>query len=160
MVSYVRIIHICPKTNSPGKIFPHSFIFPYAFLTFADKRIQTIFFDLLFSVQSQKLFHFQLYRKPVGIPACFSRYHIALHRFISWNHVFDDTGQHMADMGLSVGCGRSVIEGIGFSFFSVFHALSENIIIFPELFRFLFSLNEIEICGNFFVHDNSPFLII
>ena len=53
MVSYIRIIHICPETNGTGEIFPHTFVFPYGFFTFADERIQTIFFNLFFSVQTK-----------------------------------------------------------------------------------------------------------
>ncbi len=56
------MIHISPETNCIGKIFPHAFIFPYGFFTFLNKRLDTVFFDLLFSVQSKHLFNFQLNR--------------------------------------------------------------------------------------------------
>ena len=75
VISNVRVIHISPETNGTGEIFPHSFVFPDALLTFGDERIQTILLDLFFSIQSQKFLYFQLYRQSVGIPSCFSRYH-------------------------------------------------------------------------------------
>ena len=92
MISNIRIIHICPETNGCRKIFPHSLIFPDAFLTFGNKRIQTIFLDLFLSVQAKLLFHFQLHRKSVGIPSGLTGNHISLHGAVSGDHVLDDTG--------------------------------------------------------------------
>ncbi len=65
--------HISPETNGIGEIFPHSLVFPDTLFTLLDEWLQTIFFDLLFSVQTEFLLNFQLYRQSVGIPACFSR---------------------------------------------------------------------------------------
>src|SRR5699024_11613653 len=48
-----RIFHICPETNGSGKIFPHSFVFPHTFLTLIDKWHQSVFLDLVFSVQTK-----------------------------------------------------------------------------------------------------------
>ena len=159
MVSNVRIVHICPETNGRGKIFPHPFVFPYAFLTFINKRNQTVFFNLLFSVQTQQFLYFQFYRKSVGIPSCFSRNHFALHSAVSGNHILDNTGKHMTDMRFSVCSRRSIIEGIRFSFFSLLHTFFENVIVLPEFFNILFALYKIQVCSNFLIHDFSPLLI-
>ena len=159
MVSNIWVIHICPETNGAGEILPHSFVFPDAFLTFVDKRYQTIFFDLLFAVQSQHLFYFQLNRKSVGIPSGFTRNHFPLHSMITWNHVLDYTSQYVTNMWLTICCWRSIIECVSRAFFTIFHTFFKNVILFPELFHIFFSLNKIEIGRYFLVHDIFPFCI-
>ena len=67
------MLHICPESNRAGEILPHSFVFPYALFTFVDKRLQSVSFNLIFSVQTKQLFYFQLYRQTMGIPSCFTR---------------------------------------------------------------------------------------
>ena len=158
MVSYIWVIHISPETNGTGEILPHTFVFPYAFLTFVDKRYQTIFLDLLLAIQSQHLFYFQLYRKSVGIPSGFTRNHFPLHGMVTRNHILDNTGQYVTDMWLAVCCWRSVIECVSRAFFTIFHTLFKNVVLFPELFHIFFSLNEIEIGRYFLVHTPNPFL--
>ena len=153
MISYIRIFHICPETNGSGKIFPHSFVFPHTFLTLIDKWHQSVFLDLVFSVQTKLLLHFQLYRKSVGIPSGLSGNHISLHGTVSGDHILDYTGKHMADMRFSICSRRSVIEGISRSFLAVFHALLENVIVFPELLDFFFPIYKIQVCSNFLVHS-------
>ena len=110
-----------------------------------DKRLQTVFFYLLFSIQSQFLFHFQFHRKAMGIPSCLTGYHIALHGTIAGDHIFDYTGQHMADMGLSVGCRRAVVEGISRPFFPVFHTFFKNMVFFPEFIYFIFPVHKFQV---------------
>ena len=143
MIGYVRIIHIGPETNRTGEILPHPFIFPDTFLTLGDKRIQTILLNLFLTIQSQQLFHFQFYRKSMGIPACLSRYHISFHGTVPGDHILDDTGKHVTNMGLTVCSGRSVIKSIGRSFLSVFHAFLENVIFAPELFNFFLAIYKV-----------------
>ena len=159
MVSYIWVIHISPETNGTGKVLPHTFVFPYTFLTFVDKWYQTIFFDLFLSVQSQHLLYFQFYRKSMGIPSGFTRYHFSFHSMITRDHIFDNTGQHVTNMWLAVCCWRSVIECVSRTFFTVFHTLFKNVVLFPELLHIFFSLNEIEIGRYFLVHDVFPFCI-
>ena len=64
----------------------------------------------------------------------------------------------MTDMGFTV-CGRrSVIEGIGGAFFTVFHTFAENVIVFPEFLDLLFSLYEVEVCRYFLIHLCTSFI--
>ena len=145
MVCYIRIIHICPETNGRRKIFPHTFIFPDTFLTFVNKWNQTIFFNLFFSIQSQQFLYFQLYRKSMCIPSCFSRNHIAFHGTITGNHVFDYTSQYMTNVWFTICCRRTIIKCICLSLFTLFHTFFKNMVFFPELFCVFFSLHEIQI---------------
>ena len=145
MIRYIWIIHICPETNSRRKIFPHTFVFPDTLFTLVDERHQTVLFNLLLSIQAQKLFHFQFNRQTMGIPTCFSRYHIPFHSTVTWNHILNNTGQYMTNMWFTVCSRRSVIEGISLSLFPVLHTLFENMILFPEFFCLLLSLHKIQI---------------
>ena len=104
-----------------------------------DKWLETVFLDLLLAVQPQHLLHFQFDWKSVGIPSGLSRHVASLHGTVSRDHILDNTGEDMADMRFSVGGWRAVIEGIGFSLFSVIDALLKNLVIFPEFFNFFFS---------------------
>ena len=160
IIGNIRIFHVSPETNRSGEIFPHAFVFPYTLFTFINERNQSIFFDLIFSVQTEHFFYFQLNRQTVCIPSGFTRNHFAFHGLISRNHIFDNTGQNMSDMRFAVSCWRSVIKGVSFTFFTVFHTLFKDVIFFPEFLNIFFSVYEIQICRNFFVHKQPPVLII
>ena len=114
VISYIWVFHISPESNCAGKILPHSFIFPYTFLTFLDKWFYPIIFNLVFSIQSKHLFNFKLNRKTMGIPSGLTRNHVTLHGTVSWNHVLDNTCQHMADMWFTICSRRTIIECISF----------------------------------------------
>ena len=143
MICDIRIFHICPESNCRRKILPHALIFPYTLFTFVYKRLQTIFFNLIFSVKSQRFLHLKLNRKSVRIPTRFSRNLISLHRTISWNHILNYTGKHMSNMRLAVCSRRTVIKSIHIIAFTVGHTLLKNMVLFPELFRRFFSVNKI-----------------
>ena len=155
MVSNIWIFHICPETYCRREIFPHSFVFPDTFFTFIDKWFYTIFFNLIFSVKTEQLFYFQLYRQSVSIPSCLTRNHVALHCTVSRDHIFDYTGKNVSDMRFSICCRRSIVESISFSFFTVLHTFLENIFFIPEFFNFFFSVYKLQVCIHFFVlsHD-------
>ena len=145
MIRNVWVFHISPEANSMGEVFPHSLVFPYAFFTLLDKWLYAVFFDLVFSVQTELFLNFQLYRQSVGIPACFSRYLIAFHSTVSRNHILDNTGLYVADVRFSV-CGRrSVIEYVGRISFTHFHTFLEDLIVFPELLNLFFSLDKVHV---------------
>ena len=150
------MLHVGPEAYSVGEILPHALVFPDAFLTLLDERLHAVFFDLVFAVQAQLFLHFQLNGQAVGIPAGFPGHVEALHAAVPGDHVLDDPGQHMTDVGLAVGCGRSVIEGINRRAFPVFYAFFENPVVFPELSDFFFSFNEIQTGVYFTVHHFPP----
>ena len=91
----------------------------------------------------------------MGIPSGFSRNHIALHGTVSWNHILDNAGQYMANVGLSVGSRRSVIKHIRRSLFPALNTFFKDIFIFPKLFDFFLSLYKIHVCRYFLIHDAS-----
>ena len=151
MIGYVGIVHVGPEAHLFGEILPHALVFPHALLTLLDEGRDAVFLDLLLTVQTKRLFHFQLHRKSVGVPARFSGNHIALHGAVSGDHVLDGTGLHMADMGLAV-CGRrSVIEGIGRAALPDFQALLKDFVLFPEFLDFLFPAHKIQVGVHFFI---------
>ena len=154
------MVHICPEAYCIGEILPHTLVLPDTFLTFINKGSQTILLNLLFSIQSKKLFHFQLYGQSVGIPAGLSRYHIALHGTVSGNHILDGTGFHMSNMGLSVCSGRSIIKGIGRAFLSAVDTFSENIVLLPKSLYRLFPFHKVQIGRYLLVHILLPFCFL
>ena len=157
MIGDIWVVHVGPEADRAGEILPHALIFPYAFLALVDERLQSVFFDLLLAVKTEQLLNLQLHRETVGIPACLSRHHAALHRAVSRDHVLDNTGQHMADVRFAVGCRRPVIEDVIRAAFALLHTLLKNVIVVPELFDFLFTGDKIHVSGNFPVHFSLPF---
>ena len=156
MVGNVWIIHVCPETNDGGEFLPHALVFPDTLLTVLDERLHTIGFDPLLAVQSQHLLYFQLDRKSMGIPAGLTGYHVTLHGTVSRDHVLDDTGQDVTDMGLAVGCRRAVIKGILRAVFSQFDTFFKDHVVSPELFDLLFTFNDV-LSGIYFrVHSFYP----
>ena len=153
VIGYIGIVHISPEANGVGEILPHALVLPDAFLTFFDKRLQTILLNLLLAVQSQLLLNFQLHRQAVGVPSGLSRHHIPLHGPVSGNHILDYTGLHMADMRLAVGSWRSVIEYIGLAALPHFNAFLKDVLCFPELLHFFFPFHKLKVCGDFVIHN-------
>ena len=82
----------------------------------------------------------------MGIPSGLSGNHISLHGPVSGDHVLDDTGQHMADVGLAVGCGRSVVEYVGGAFCPGLNALLKNVVVFPEFLYLFFPVHKVQVC--------------
>ena len=152
MIGNIRIVHVSPEANGAGEFLPHAFVFPDTLFTVLDERLQTILLDLLLAIQAKHLLYFQLNRKSVGIPACLTRNHAAFHGAVTRDHIFDNTGQYVADMRLAV-CGRrAIVEGVGRTLFAGIHTLLENVLIIPELFNFFLSLYKIHICRYFLIH--------
>ena len=145
MIGYIWVLHVSPESDRAGEILPHAFVFPYAFFTFVNERFQTVFLDLLFPVQPEGFLHFQLNRKPVGIPARFPRDHISLHGAVSRDHVLDDTGQHMADVRFPVRGRRTVVENVVRTSFAFFNTLLKDVVVIPKFLNFFFSANKIHV---------------
>ena len=125
------MLHICPESDCSREILPHSFIFPDTFLTFVNKRLQSVFFDLILSVQSQKFLYFQLYRQTVGIPAGFTVYLKSLHGLIAADRILQRSGHYVMDARLSVGRWRSLVKDEFRLSFSCCNALVQQVLFFP-----------------------------
>ena len=155
IIGNIGMIHVCPEADLTGELLPHSLIFPHRLLALFDKRLDAVCFNLILAFDSDFLFNFQLNRKAVRIPACLSRNLLSLHRMITGNHILNDTGLHMSDMRLAVCSRRSVIEHINGMSLILSNALVEDVIVLPELRRFLLTLNEIQVGVYLVVHNTS-----
>ena len=80
---------------------------------------------------------------PVGIPACLTGYHLALHGLISRNKVLDTPCEHMAYVRLAVCRRRPVIKYIARIALMFFDGFFKNIVVLPEFLDLLFSFHEI-----------------
>ena len=157
IVGDIGVVHIRPKTHRPGEILPHALILPHAFLAVRNKGLQPVLLYLVLAVQTQLLFHLQLYRQSVGIPAGDAQHRLALHGLIAGNQILDGAGKHMADMGLAVGGGRAVEKGEIIRAVAQVEALVDNIVVLPELEHFLFALVKMHVGCDFAVHLLAPF---
>ena len=90
MICDVRFIHICPETDDVGEFSPHSLIFPDGFLAFLDERLHAILFDCFLALNADDLLDFDLDRKSVCVPACFSRDKLPLHGMVARDHILDN----------------------------------------------------------------------
>ena len=113
LVSYIGILHIGPEADLFGEILPHSLILPNGLLTLLNKRLQTVFFNLVLPLYPKLLFDLQLHRQAMGVPAGLSRDIVTFHSPVARYHVLYHASQDMADMGFSIGSRRPVIKGIG-----------------------------------------------
>ena len=152
VVCHIRMLHISPESDCGGEILPHSFVFPDTFLTFLDERLQTVFLDLILSVQAEFLLDLQFYRETMCVPSGFSRHHTAFHRAVSRDHILDHSGKHVSDMRFSVCCRRSVVENVLGTSLSLFDTLLEDVVFFPEFLDLFLAADKIHIRGYFLVH--------
>ena len=145
------MLHVRPETDDIGELLPHALIFPDTFLTFPDKGIDPVLFDLILALNADLFLNYQFHRQSVGIPPCLAGHILSLHGMIAGNHVLDHAGEHMSDVGLPVSGGRSVIERIRLTAFPLLHTLLKDTVFFPELFRPVFALDKIQICRYFVI---------
>ena len=157
VIGDVGIFHVGPVTDAVRHDLPLGEVFPDAFLALPDERLDPVGFDLRFSVDAQKVLHFQFDRQAVRVPAGFAQHIVALHRVVARNDVLERTGQDMADMRFSVGGRRTVIKGKGLSAFAKRDALLEDVVFLPEGKDFRFAVDELHVGGDFFVHRSTPF---
>ena len=102
-----------------------------------------VVFDLFLAVETEFFLDFKLNGKTVSIPARLAVYLVALHGAVAGDHIFDDTSENVADVRRAVCCGGTIKEGVIFAAGAVCDAFFKDLVIFPELFRFLFARNEI-----------------
>ena len=158
VIGDIRVFHIGPETDLGGEILPHALVLPDTLLAVINKGSQSVLLDLLFSVEAEFLLDFYLHRQTVCVPSRLTGDHLPFHGMIAWNHILDDTRQHMSDMRLAVGCRRAVIKDIALVSFSLFDTLLKDLILIPEFFDVVFTSHEIQVCRYRFVHTHVPFL--
>ena len=156
IVGNIGMLHVRPKADRAGEVLPHALVLPNAFLALIDKRLQAVGFDLILAIQAEQLFHLDLDRQTVRIPTGFAGNHIALHRAVAGNHILNNTGQHMTDMRLAVGCRGTVIKREGRTALAVLHAFFKNVVVLPESKNFFFALRKVHIRRYFLVHRFAP----
>ena len=152
MIGNIGVLHVCPESDSRGELLPHALVFPYAFLTFLNKRLKTVLLDLFFSVKTELLFNLKLNGKSVSIPACFTQNVIALHRAVTGDHILDNTCKHVTYMRLAVCGGGAVIESIGLAALAALYTFLKNFVLFPELNGLFFSFHKVQVIRDLLVH--------
>ena len=152
IIGDIGVLHIRPVANTFGKALPLIFILPDTLFAFLDKVLHAICFDLFLTIQPQLLFHFQLYGQTMGIPARFTQYVVAIHRFIAREEVFNAASQNMADMRFAIGCGWPVIKRIIRFPFALFLSFFKNVLFLPELQNLFFSLDKVQVGRDFLIH--------
>ena len=152
VIGDVGVLHVGPEAHVLGEILPQALVLPHALLALLNEGGNAIGLDLLLAVDVQQLFHFQLHGQAVGIPAGLAGDHLPLHGVEPGEQVLKGPGLQVADVGLAVGGGGAVVEDIGVVALALLHALFEDVVFFPEFFRFLLPLHKIQVGGDFLVH--------
>ena len=158
VVGDVRVLHIRPVAHAVGHVLPLALVFPDGFFALLDERLDAVFLDLLLAVEPQQLFHLQLDRQAMRVPARLAQHIVALHRAVARDDVLDAAGEDMADMRLAVRRRRAVVERIGGRALAQLDALFKHPVFLPECQHFLFARQEVEVGFYLFVHDVHPFL--
>ena len=92
VVCDIGVVHVGPETYCAGEVLPHAFVFPYVLFALLDKGLETVCFNLFFSVDTDLFLNFELYGETVCVPARLTRNIVALHCTVSRNHILDNTG--------------------------------------------------------------------
>ncbi len=90
VIGNVRAIHIDPIAHAVAHLFPFALIFPDGFFTLRNKRLDPVFFDILFAVHPERFFHFEFHGKSVRIPTRLTQNVLAFHRLKAGHDVFHD----------------------------------------------------------------------
>ena len=85
----VGMFHVGPESHHIRKFLPHPLILPNRLPAFLDKRFDPIGLNLLFSVDTDGLLHFELHRQAVGIPACLTQHLFPFHGLIAGQHILN-----------------------------------------------------------------------
>ena len=143
VIGNVGVVHISPEANGAREILPHLLIFPNRLLAVTDEGLKSVALDLILSVDSKLLLNLKLYGKTVSIPACLTENSLALHRLVSRDHILDNAGKNVTDVGLSV-CGRRAVEeGEVLAILADVNTSLKHAIFLPERARCLFSFNKV-----------------
>ena len=159
VVGHIGVFHVHPVADPVAHFLPFVQVLPHAFLALLDEGLDAVLLDLGLAVQAQLLFHFQLYRQAVGIPARFAQHVLPLHGVIPGDQILDGAGLHVADVGLAVGRGRAVEEREGvLRVIPGMEGLFHDVVFLPETDGFQLPCGEIHVGGDFFVQlFPSPF---
>ena len=69
VVCDVRVVHIDPVSHAVGHLFPFALVLPYRLFTLFYEGLYAVLLYLLFAVQPERFFHFELDGQSVGVPA-------------------------------------------------------------------------------------------
>ena len=152
LIGDVGVLHIRPEGHAVGHFLPLVLVLPHALFALGDEGLDAVGLDLRLAVQAQQLFHLQLHRQAVGVPAGLAQYVLALHALEARNQVLDGARLNVADVRAAVGRGRAVEEGETLRAVAVMEAFFHDAFALPEVQHFLFALDEVHVRGYFAVH--------
>src|SRR5688572_2685291 len=131
-ISDIGVVKINPERDSVGELFPILNVREYRLATKLVKFIYAVFLDLMFAVETELLFNFNLNWQTMRIPATAARNVIATHGFIAREHILEDARQHMMHARFSVGGWRAFIKNIFGRALAMFNGLPEDLGVFPK----------------------------
>ena len=154
VVSDIGFVHVRPIPDAVGHAFPFRLVLPNALLAFLDKRLHAVFFYVLFAVDIERLFHFQLDGQTVRIPARFAQNVLAFHGVEPRNNILHSARQNMPDVRFAVSRGRTVIERKFLAALACGDALIKDVVLFPELDNVFFHCHGI-VAVYLLIHNSS-----
>ena len=156
LVGDVRVLHVHPVTDAAGQFVP---LVRVAHHHLTAIPVVVLHRDLLADVllgNAQFLFHTQLYRQPVGIPASLALHLIAAQGLVPAKDVLDRAGHHVMDPRHAVGRRRPFEKDEGRSALALRNGLLEDAVLLP-IFQFLSSqFGEVQllVLSEFFIAHN------
>ena len=157
MVGNIGVLHIHPVAYLIAHLFPLMEVLPHALLALADEGLNAVLLNLGLAVQTQQLFHFQLHRQAVSIPAGLSGDALALHGPEPGEQILNDPGFNVTDVRLAVGRRGAVKEGeVLAAAVPQLEGLADNVLILPLLGNFMLPLHKAYIGRYLVVHGCLP----
>ena len=104
--------------------------------------VNTVFFDLFFSVQMEIFFHFVLDRQTVAVPAEGAFAIFSEHGLVTGNDIFDRACEKVPVVGQTGGERRTIVKDVFRIAFAVLKGFFKCAVLLPELERGFFDLGE------------------
>src|SRR3989344_7773728 len=104
LIGDVGVRRINPKTQTLIKLLDLAFVFPYAFLCLGIEFCDAVLFYFFFIVDTEFLFHFDFYGKPVCIPTNTPFRVISAHGFVPRPKILKNQPYDVSHVWQSIGC--------------------------------------------------------
>ena len=110
--SDIRPVQVYPVANPFRQPLPILNAFESGFAAERVEFFNAVGFNLGFVGKTELLFHLNFHRQPMRIPAAAAVHVIPVHGFITREHVFKDSRQHVVNARLAIGGRRTLKKDI------------------------------------------------
>ena len=133
LVGDVGMRKVYPEPHPPDHVLPSLDVLVHRGLASFYELLQPVAFDLGLGLDAEFLFHLQLHREAVAIPARLAPDEIAPHGLVAGEQVLVDAGQKVPEVGPAIGRGRALVEHVTRPPFPLVYGALERVVSLPEL---------------------------